>query len=263
MDGQVTMGRGIAAVGIALGLVAIWVDFGPTSYWSYDGSLSGLLLILGILAVLSFAGAITTNDRNFDIAYGAMGGIGFGIYIFYPAVFAFDQWNQLDTGAWLGVCSALTFIGASIATWPTDRPTVRPSAVGAVIALGGLGMVVAGLFPDFQTGAGSYWRVLGYGHSFGILVLILVVLEVLAILAAWTMSAGMDSAVLLGAVVLGASIAIPDERAFNQFGQLGTGAWLMGVGGLVAAAGVLIMRQLVEAPAPAMSAPPAATPPAA
>ncbi len=48
MDGQVALGRGIAAVGVALGLVAIWVDFGPTSYWSFDGSLGGLLLILGI-----------------------------------------------------------------------------------------------------------------------------------------------------------------------------------------------------------------------
>jgi hypothetical protein len=258
MDGQVSLGRGIAAVGILLGLIAIWVDFGPTSYWSYDGSLGGLLLILELVALLAFVGAVTTGERDFDVAYGAVGGIAFGIYLFYPAVFAFHQWDQLDAGSWLGVCSALTFIGASIATWATDRPVGRPSAVGAVLALGGLAMVVAGLFPNFVSGGGSYWSVSGYGHSFGVLVIILVVLEALSIAAAWSMSSGMDSAVLLGGVVLGASIAIPDEYAFNHFGQLGTGAWLMGVGGLAVAIGVLIMRQLAEERVPAPAPPPPA-----
>jgi hypothetical protein len=57
--------------------------------------------------------------------------------------------------------------------------------------------------------------------------LIVVVLEVLAIAAAYSMSAGVDSAVLLGGVILGASLAIPDQSAFNHFGQLGVGTWLM------------------------------------
>jgi hypothetical protein len=258
MDGQVSLGRGIAAVGILLGLIAVWVDFGPDSYWSFDGSLGGLLLILGILAVLALAGAYVTGDRDYDIAYGAVGGIGFGIYLFYPAVLAFDQWDQLDAGAWLGLCSALTFIGASVATWPTDRPTVRPSAVGAVLALAGLVMVFVGLFPDSSDGAGSYWNIDGAGHSYGILMIILVVLEALSIAAAWSRSAGLDSAVLLGGVVLGASIALPDQKAFNQFGDLDAGAWLVGIGGIVVAVGVLLMRQWSEErAATAVTTPPA------
>jgi len=262
MEGQVTLGRTIAAVGIVLGLIAIWVDFGPTSYWSFDGSLGGLLLILGLLALVTLVGALMTGERDFDLAYGAIGGIGFGIYLFYPSVLAFDQWDQLDPGAWLGLCSAFTFIGASIATWPTDRPSIRPSAVGAVVALGGLAMVAAGLFPDFVSGGGSYWDVHGNGHSFGILMLILVVLEALSIAAAWTLSAGMDSAVLLGGVVLGASIALPDQSAFNHFGDLGTGAWLTGIGGILVVAGVLVMRRLGDDRAPARVATPPAVPPA-
>jgi hypothetical protein len=263
MNGQLSLGRGMAAVGILLGLIAIWVDFGPGSYWSFDGSLGGLLLILELVALLALAGAFATGDRDFDLAYGAVGGIGFGIYLFYPGVLAFNQWDQLDSGAWLGLCSALTFLGASIATWPTDRPVRRPSALGVVIALAGLAMVVAGLFPDFISGAGSYWNIHGNGHSFGILMIILVVLEALSIAAAWSMSAGMDNAVLLGGVVLGAAITIPDQSAFNHFGDLGTGAWLMGVGGLVAAVGVLIMRQLSEDRAAAPVSAPPVSPPAA
>jgi hypothetical protein len=139
VDGQVALGRGIAAVGIVLGFIALWIDFGPTSYWSFDGSLAGLLLILEIAALLALIGALVDGSREYDLAYGMIGGVGFGIYLFYPAALAFDQWDDLDSGAWLGLCSALAFVGASIATWATDRPSTRPSPVGAVIAIVGLG----------------------------------------------------------------------------------------------------------------------------
>ena len=255
MDGQVAVGRGLATAGILLGLAAVWIDFGPSSYWTYDGSLAGLLLILGVAAALALIGAFVDGSREYDLAYGMIGGVGFGIYLFWPAVFAFDQWNQLDAGAWLGLCSALTFIGAAIATWGTDRSTSRPSGAGALVAVVGLGLIVGGLFPEFVPGRGSYWNITGAGHSFGVLMLILVVLEGLAIAAAWTRSAGMDSALLLGGVTFGAGIAIPSQSAFNHFGDLGTGAWLLGVGSLLVAVGVLAMwafsEEEEEAPEPA------------
>ena len=254
MDGQVALGRGIAAVGILLGIIAIWIDFGPTSYWTFDGSLAGLLLILQIGAVLALIGALMDGSREYDLAYGMIGGVGFGIYLFYPAVFAFDQWDQLDSGAWLGLCSALVFIGATIATWGSDRPARRPSPVGAVVAVVGLALVVAGLFPDFVAGQGSYWNITGAGHSFGILMLILVVLVGLSIAAAWTQSAGLDSAVLLGGVTLGAGIALPSQSAFDHLGDLGTGAWLMGVGCLLVGVGVLVMWAMSDEAAPAPAA---------
>jgi hypothetical protein len=261
VDTSVWVGRGIAAVGVALGLIAIWIDFGPTSYWSYDGSLGGLLLILGLAAALALVGAAMTNDRDYDIAYGAVGGVGFGIYLFYPAIFAFDQWDQLDPGAWLGLCSALTFIGASVATWSDARVLRRPSAIGPVTALVGLALVVAGLFPSFFKGGGSYWSISGYGHSYGLLMIILVVLAAIAIFAAWSSSAGVASAVMLGGIILGAAIALPDQSAFNHFGDLGAGAWLTGVGGLLVAVGVLVLwlgsDEVEPEPAPAAAPPPA------
>src|SRR5262249_995977 len=157
---------------------------------------------------------------------GAIGGVGFGIYLFYPAIFAFDQWDQLDPGAWLGLCSALTFIGASVATWSDPRVLKRPSPGGAITALVRLGPGVAGLFPNFFKGGGSYWSITSpsgfrYGHSYGILMIILVVLTAIAIVAAWQSSAPVASAVMLGGIVLGSAIALPDQSAFNHFGCLG------------------------------------------
>jgi hypothetical protein len=266
MEGQAMLGRGIAAVGIGLALVAIWIQYiaipVTAKYWD-DGTFGGLLLILAILAALALAGAITTGRRDYDLAMGAIGGVGFGMYVFFPAVFAFNQWKFLDTGAWLGLCSALTFVGASIALWPSDRVAFRPAPVGTVLALVGLGLVVAGIFPDFETDQGSYWNIRGFGHSFGALLIVLVVLEALSIAAAHSMSGGMDNAILLGAVTLGATIAIPVGNAFNHFGHLEAGAWLAGIGGVVLMIGVIAMRQLARADFSVPAAAPPASPPAA
>jgi hypothetical protein len=266
MEGQALLGRGIAAVGIGLALIAIWVQYitipATAKYWD-DGTFGGLLLILAILAALALAGAITTGSRDYDLAMGALGGIGFGMYLFFPAVFAFSQWKFLDTGAWLGLCSGLTFVGASIALWGSDRALFRPAPVGTLVALVGLALVVAGIFPDFETDQGSYWNIRGLGHSFGALLIILVVLEALSIAAAHSTSAGMDNAILLGAVTLGATIAIPVGNAFNDFGHLRAGAWLAGIGGIVLMVGVIAMRQLGRADVRAPAAAPPAAPPAA
>jgi uncharacterized membrane protein len=257
------LGRGIAGVGVVLGLIAIWVGAASngavsTKYWD-DGTYGGVLLILAILAALALAAAIATDRRDYDLAYGAIGGIGFGLYLFVPAVFAFDQWKLLDTGAWLGLCSALTFIGATIATWDSDRPLARPPAAGALLAFAGLALVFAGIFPTYESGQGSYWDINGNGHSFAITLIILIVLTALSIGAAYSMAAGMDSAILLGAITFGAALAVPVNNAFNNFGDLEAGAWLTAIGGILVAVGVAVMWQMrsEEVPTPAPS-PPAA-----
>jgi len=267
MEGQAMLGRGIAAVGVVLSFIAIWVSYitvpVSTKYWD-DGTFGGMLLILAILAALALAGALTTGQRQYDLALGAIGGVGFGMYLFFPAAFAFDQWKFLDTGAWLGLCSALTFIGAAIALWPAARAAARPAPLGTLLALVGLVLVVVGIFTKFEDGGGSYWNLSGLGHSFGILLIILVVLEALSIAAAQTMASGVENAILVGGVTLGATIAVPVGTAFNDFGQLGVGAWLAGIGGIVLMIGVVAMRQMAGAEAPtAAVTPPVAPPPAA
>lgn len=263
MDGQTLLGRGIAAVGVGLALAAIWVQYisvpVPAKYWD-DGTFGGLLLALAVLAALALAGAYATNQRDYDVAVGAIGGVGFGLYLFFPGVFAFDQWDFLDAGSWLGLCSALTFIGAIVATWPSDRPAGRPAIAGVLIALVGLALIIAALFPAVENGGGgSYWNITGAGHSYGLLLIVLVVLEALAIGAAHSMTEGMDSAIFIGAVTLGATIAVPVGEAFDQFGDLATGAWLAGIGGIVQMAGILLMRLLATETAAPQAVP--ATPP--
>jgi len=261
------LGRAIATVGVVLGFIAIWVNYGGNAlggakYWD-DGTLGSFLLILAVLAVCALAGAVATGRRNYDLAVGAIGGVMFGMYLFIPALFAFDQWDLLDAGSWLGLCSALMFIGAQIATWASDRPAGRPAPMGMLLAVAGLALVVAGIFPDFSEGAGSYWNATGLGHSFGILLIILVVLTALSLGAAYAGTTGMDSAIFLASVTLGATIVFPVGSAFNNFGDVELGGWLAAIGGIVLGIGVWAMRQMAEAGAPVPTTAPPATPPAA
>lgn len=256
------LGRAVAAVGIGLGFVALWVravTFADThTKYFDDGTFGGLLLILLIFAALALGGAFVTNRREYDLAYGAAGGVAFGLYLFFPAVLAFDQLDFLDAGGWLGLCSALTVIGSVVATdTPTDRPE-RPAPAGTGLAIAGLVLVVVGIWPKFEDGGGTYWNITGLGHSFGILLLLLAALGAISIWLAYTSQAGYDTAVWIAAVTLGATLAIPVGTAFDEFDRLGAGAWLAGIGGIVFMIGVLLMPQFTPA---ARSAPAPAPPP--
>jgi len=264
MERQAVLGRAIAAVGVVLALVAIWVRFGDENldngtYWD-DGTFGALLLILAVLAALALAGAIATGRRDYDVAVGVLGGVMFGLYLFVPAVFAPDQWDFLAAGAWLGLCSALTFIGAALATWPSDRAVARPPAVGALVAVVGLAIIVVGLFLDVESAdLGSYWNLFGNGHSVGILMILLVVVVALSIAVAFSMALGTDAAVVLGAVTLGMALYLPVLEAFDNLGDLRAGAWLTAIGAIVLVVGVAAMRHLARAERPAAAtAPPAA-----
>lgn len=267
MSSQTMVGRGIAAVGVACGLIAIWVNLISSDgisrkYWD-DGTLGGLLLILGIVAALLLLGAVSTNRRNLDVAVAGVGATMLGLYLWYPALFAFDQWKLLDTGAWLGVCSALIAIGAVVALSPSmAAPTVRPAPIGTLLALVGLVLVLVGIWTKTTDTPGTYWNIPAAGHSLGVLLLILVVLSALAIGAAHTMAAGQDAALVFAGVTLGLTVFLPVDAAFNNFGQLRLGGWLAAFGGLALLLGVVAMRQLArgDAPAPAMATP---APPAA
>src|SRR6266542_3127323 len=235
MTGQAMLGRGVAAVGLVCAVVAIWVKFAiGRAYWD-DGTLGGLLLILAILGALVLVGALATNRSALD--------------------------------AWLGVCSALVLIGALIALGPSMAAGAHPAAIGTLLALVGLGLVLAGLWTKTTNEPGTYWNVPGAGHSLGVLMLILVVLSAVAVAAAHAARIGQDAALAVAGATLGITVFLPVLAAFNNLDELRAGAWLAGIGGIVLMVGVVAMRLLagagVPAPAPPAPAPPPPPPPPA
>jgi hypothetical protein len=193
----------IAAAGIACGLIALWVNAFQGKYWE-DGTFGGLILILSIVAGLLLLAAMATNQPMYDVAAGAVGGVILGMYLWTPALLAFDHWDDLDPGAWIGVCSALIVIGAAIALGPALLTAVRqPAPLGALLAVVGLALVLVGIWTKAADGLGKYWNVPTLGHSLGILMLILVVLTALAIGAAFAGVLSQDVALGLAEDLLG------------------------------------------------------------
>src|SRR5262245_44974876 len=101
-------GRGLAAIGVVLAAIAIWLDsLDGSSYWS-DGTTGIYLLILCLIAAIALAGAHTGQGTS-GWAFAA-GAILLGFYAYLPVAFAFDQWDVLDAGAWLGFAGALLIV---------------------------------------------------------------------------------------------------------------------------------------------------------
>jgi hypothetical protein len=240
-------GRAIAAVGIVLAAIAIWVDVLPqTSYWS-DGTMGAFLLIMVCICGLLLAG-------------NAMGAIGiewlavagavlWGYYCYIPVALAFDQWDVTEAGCWLG------FVGGALITLGAIVVMLRPGWTGRAIAIGpatlmaGLGIVL--IFPsiwlDASEDGDSYWSTAGIGHSLGIFLLILTVAAALALVAGIR---GMPTSRLttwICGLILGfVSFAIVTQ-AFGDFGTLDIGAWLAWVGGLLALGGMIAAARTVPA----------------
>src|SRR5207244_12241646 len=93
-------GRAIAAVGVVLAFVGIWVDALPAErYWSLDGTIGAFALVLAWLAALLFAGGYVSQWANGPLF--AVGAVMLGYYGEYPAVLAFDNWDETKAGMWL------------------------------------------------------------------------------------------------------------------------------------------------------------------
>src|SRR6266511_3160337 len=83
----------IGAVGAVLAIVAIWIDAVPgSSYWDFDGTIAGFGLALGIIAALLAAAGHT--GRAMGGALFAVGAVLLGYWGWFPAVTAFDDWDQ-------------------------------------------------------------------------------------------------------------------------------------------------------------------------
>jgi hypothetical protein len=170
-----------------------------------------------------------------------------GYYLWVPALGAFDNWDVLDAGAWLALAGALVaVIGAWIGSQSLGSEPVAASAMGArgvqtgtVVALAGVVLCVISIWLDVTSELDiSYWG-LSEDHMLGVVMLIVGVACGLAALATW-MGRGQAPALwtsLFALMLLGLFVFLPVTQAFGDFGELGIGAWLGFVGGLVAFAG--------------------------
>jgi hypothetical protein len=242
-------GRAVALVGAVCGLVAIWTDAVPsTKYWD-DGTIGTAMLVLVGAAALVVVAALATGRRDLDFTAASIGAIGVGLLFFYPVILAFDEWNRMETGGFLGICSALLPLGA-LAAYLSTRPAAnigveRNAALGALLALAGVGLVVAGIWPDVDNtpGGASYWDLPGLGHSAGIFLIVAAVVTALLVVGAYLkMPVAADLAVVAAAGTLGFVAALPVGNAFDDFGSLRAGAWLAFAGGVVLFSGTVILR---------------------
>src|SRR5213593_1185122 len=105
-------GKVIAAVGVVLAFVGIWVDAVPgESYWSIDGTLGAFGLVLACLAAFFFAAGFAGRKANGALF--AVGAVMLGYYAEEPAILAFDDWDQTRAGMWLALAAgALIVAGA-------------------------------------------------------------------------------------------------------------------------------------------------------
>jgi hypothetical protein len=235
-------GRAIAAVGVVLAIVAIWIDaIQGSNYWS-DGTTGVFLLVLAAIAGLGlavgYAGGRSTNGWVF-----AAGAVLLGFYGWLPVALAFDKWDLLDSGAWLGVAGgALIVIGAGSAYLAAGGAASTPAGLSPPALAAGLGiaLVFPGIFIDSLAGT-SYWNP-GFGRSLGIVLLVLAVACGLLWAAAvtGTPTRGLDQALSL--VLLGLLAVYPVGAAFGDFGSLDSGAWLAFAGGILAAGGTWAAR---------------------
>ena len=234
-------GRAIAAIGVVLAFVCIWVDSLPgSSYWSGDGTIGAFCLLLACLAALSLVAGYAQTQNGALVAVGA---VMLGFYAFVPAVLAFHDWDQTRAGTWLALAAGgLIVIGAG-SSYLAARPRSTPGGLSAasLTAAAGIGLLFPGMFLDASGGV-SYWET--SGHSLGIVMLVIAVAAALAWAATvtGTSTRGVDQAVTL--VALGLVAFFPVGAAWGDFGNLDAGSWVAFAGGILAAGGTWAARGL-------------------
>jgi hypothetical protein len=237
-------GRAVALTGAVLGIVGIFVTaFFGTSYWDLDGTIAGFGLALAILAALCVA--LPQLGWATEGWLAGLGALMIGYWGWFPALTAFDNWDETRAGVWLPFAGGmLVLAGAMVAIDAAGAARSTPAGLspGALAAAIGIALVFPGIFLDAEAGY-SYWNgPPGLGHSLGIVMLIVAVLAGLLWTAstAGTATRGLDGVVSL--ILLGLVAFDPVGAAFNRLGDLDTGAWLALAGGILAAGGTWAAR---------------------
>jgi hypothetical protein len=225
-----------------------------------DGTTAAFLVVL--LSLASWLPAEVGRDLFAAVA----GAAAFGLLLFLPSTAAFSRLGELDSGAWLGVCSALIPIGALV-IWSEHplpaRPTRTLSEIGLPMALAGLVLLVVGIWLDAPSGGPSYWNIASSGHAAGILMLILAAVNAALIAGpAFVPKLSLGNLdILVAAATFGYIEAGLISTAFEDFGGLGTGGWIEAGAGVLLLGGVLQLRgALGPTRAPATVASPASAP---
>lgn len=236
---QALAGRAVAGVGVVAGIVAIWLEAISGAGFSYgdDGTTIAYLLVTLLLAAACLVSGATGGPK-LDAGAAAAGGAALGFYLFFPAAIAWNDFNALGAGAWLGICTALIPIGAVFASvsgrgW--RLPDRQPSAIEALPAIAGVVLVFVAIWLTATDGR-SYWDLSTPGsHALGVVMIAFCAAVAMRIFSTltWASPLSADAGVALAAVTFGLYEAGVVEAAFGNFGQLDEGAWLGAAGALV------------------------------
>jgi len=129
------LGRGLAALGLVLVLIGMWLDVDDSggSYWNSAGaghSLGAAFLILVAVAAVGLGAGYTMGNRAADLIGAAAVFMLFGLALFVPVGSAFNDLGNLRAGAWLcfvGAVLAATGTRMSLQEAPATRTTTAPA----------------------------------------------------------------------------------------------------------------------------------------
>jgi hypothetical protein len=117
----------LAGVGIALVFAAIWLDVaGNSSYWDGGGlghSLGIVLIVITAAAALAW-GANVAGRQTWGLDQ-VLTLVLLGLVAFWPVRAAFEQFGDLQVGAWLALAGGVLAAGATWAAHGNDVEAVR------------------------------------------------------------------------------------------------------------------------------------------
>ena len=231
------LGRGLVLAGIVAGLLAVSLPFAGETRYVDDGTTAAFLIVL-----LAFTSLLPAEIGR-DLVAAAAGSAAFGFFLVIPSIYAFDSFGSLESGAWLGVCTALIPLGAMLVFAAEETPVearIVGRGPGLLVATAGLVLVAAGIWLDLGRDGPSYWNASSSGHALGVLMLLLAAVNTALLVATDVGRARAGGLrVVAAAVTFGLLSAVVVGAAFENLGGLGSGAWLEACAGVLVLLGAL------------------------
>ena len=247
--GRHRIGEIVALVGVALGLIALFTKVFDTSSGKYsdDGTILTIGLIIVVLNACCLLAALFLGRLNLDLTAAVAGAVAFGFFLYQPAMIAFKNLGHVYWGGWLGIFAVLVPLGAGAAHLGHKRSDAKAQGVTlwTVAAAAGLILILIGIWSRVMDAYNvTYWNASSSGHALGLLLLILVIVSAILIALGVTSKKAetADLALIVSAVLVGLAVAEGAHDAFGSFGNMGAGAWLQLIGGLVLLISLTVSR---------------------